>query len=106
MSKAERNRIAARFDMRCPYCGRWFTRKKHRVTMDHIVPKAKGGITHELNLRPACPSCNSAKADRTVEEFMAMIWTLVIHNKSRWEFGRLIRSRGCGPIPCPFGGNW
>ena len=106
MSKAERKRIAAQFDMRCSYCGIWFTRKKHRVTMDHVVPRAKGGLTEEQNLRPACLTCNSVKGDRTVEEFMSMIWTIVIHTGIRVRLKELVRMRGCGPQPCPFGGSW
>jgi 5-methylcytosine-specific restriction endonuclease McrA len=44
------------FNQSCVYCG-----SKERLTIDHVIPLAKGG-THELkNLLPCCKSCNSSK---------------------------------------------
>ena len=33
--------------------------------VEHIVPRAKEGASHESNLAFACPSCNLHKSDRT-----------------------------------------
>jgi len=43
----------------CSVCGR-----RDDLTLDHIVPKARGGTDAVSNLRVACRSCNSAKRDR------------------------------------------
>ena len=43
---------------RCHYCGAPAT------TVDHVIPKAKGGTDAMSNLVPACARCNSSKRDR------------------------------------------
>lgn len=43
----------------CHYCGRQFPPSK--ITMDHIVPIARGGESTRGNIVPACPDCNRAK---------------------------------------------
>lgn len=48
--------IKAAFDQRCAYCG-----KRRRLTMDHVVPLAKGGHHTAANIVPACQPCNSRK---------------------------------------------
>ena len=47
---------------RCLYCD------KPANTMDHIVPKSRGGRAEWMNAATACLSCNNRKADRTPEE--------------------------------------
>lgn len=37
------------------------------LTVDHIVPKSKGGSNDMSNLRPLCCSCNHKKADKMEE---------------------------------------
>jgi 5-methylcytosine-specific restriction protein A len=43
----------------CVQCGR-----TDDLTVDHIVPIAKGGKSDSHNLQTLCRSCNSAKRDR------------------------------------------
>lgn len=43
----------------CHYCGARFESKK--LTMDHIVPIARGGTSTQGNVVPACHSCNRDK---------------------------------------------
>lgn len=38
------------------------------LTLDHIVPKARGGSDSWENLVCACTSCNNKKGDRTPAE--------------------------------------
>lgn len=52
----------------CHYCG-----QRHRLrtlTVDHVVPRSRGGSNHLFNLVLACRPCNLAKADWPVEDFL------------------------------------
>ena len=49
----------------CTYCG-----SPYDLTIDHIVPRVQGGDHEPSNLATACRSCNSAKNDRTPEEWV------------------------------------
>lgn len=42
----------------CAYCGR-----SNPDTLDHVVPKARGGTTARSNLIASCACCNLAKSD-------------------------------------------
>jgi len=53
-------------DHRCAYCG-----CEAKLTADHAIPLSRGGSNFIENIVPACLSCNSAKRDRTAEEFLA-----------------------------------
>lgn len=43
----------------CAYCGR-----AKPTTLDHVVPKAKGGATIKSNLIAACGACNLEKSSQ------------------------------------------
>ncbi len=43
----------------CHYCGKKFSPKE--LTMDHIVPVARGGKSNKGNCVPACKKCNTEK---------------------------------------------
>lgn len=43
----------------CHYCGKKFTFKQ--LTMDHLVPLARGGRSTKDNLVPSCKKCNTKK---------------------------------------------
>jgi 5-methylcytosine-specific restriction endonuclease McrA len=43
----------------CHYCGNKFAAKE--LTMDHIVPLARGGTSTPGNIVPACRPCNRDK---------------------------------------------
>jgi len=55
-----RDQILLGWDYCCAYCRAPLDGKK--ATLDHVVPKAKGGLTVRQNLIPACPSCNISKS--------------------------------------------
>ncbi len=45
----------------CHYCGQSVAPKE--LTLDHIVPLARGGRSTKGNCVPACKECNSQKKD-------------------------------------------
>jgi len=51
---------------RCQYCGQQF--KGDVLTLDHVVPKSRGGKQSWDNLVTSCAPCNRRKDDRTPEE--------------------------------------
>jgi len=55
-----RREVLKRDNHSCQYCGA----RKH-LTLDHVVPKSKGGSHTWDNVVTACNSCNSRKGDRT-----------------------------------------
>ncbi|WP_018477459.1 HNH endonuclease [Pontibacter roseus] len=58
-----RHNVLRRDNFLCQYCG---TNKN--LTLDHLLPRSRGGETNWLNLVTACSRCNSRKGDRTPEE--------------------------------------
>lgn len=46
---------------RCQYCGQYSA----HLTLDHVVPKYRGGGSGWNNLVSACPQCNRRKGNRT-----------------------------------------
>ena len=62
-----RERLAARDGWECHYCGcalgQW------TATIDHKVPRAKGGAGKQENFVLACQLCNSDKGDQMHDEF-------------------------------------
>lgn len=53
----------------CHYCGQKF--QSRELTMDHVVPVARGGTSTPGNIVPACKGCNASKKLTTpVEELL------------------------------------
>ena len=47
----------------CQYCG-----SAKQLTIDHVIPRSKGGKTSWTNLVTACNRCNVLKGDKTLEQ--------------------------------------
>ena len=58
-----RKNIFSRDSNQCQYCG-----TQDNLTLDHVVPKAKGGKSTWSNLITACKGCNTHKGDCLPEE--------------------------------------
>ena len=43
----------------CHYCRQIFAPKE--LTMDHVIPLARGGRSEKFNLVPCCKACNTKK---------------------------------------------
>lgn len=54
--------VLRRDGRRCAYCGR------RADTIDHVVPRSRGGQHSWENCVAACRTCNSRKADRLLDE--------------------------------------
>ncbi len=50
----------------CQFCGRAFP--AHELTLDHVIPRSRGGHTDWDNLVACCHKCNNLKGDRLPEE--------------------------------------
>ena len=68
---SQRAKILAMFNQRCAYCGCMLD--DENATIDHIIPRAKGGTNCYENLFPACGKCNWMKTDMSIEEFRKFI---------------------------------
>ena len=55
----------------CFYCEKYFPARQ--LTMDHLVPLAKGGLSVKSNLVPCCKSCNSQKKNLLPTEWTDFI---------------------------------
>jgi CRISPR/Cas system Type II protein with McrA/HNH and RuvC-like nuclease domain len=61
--RPNRHRIYKRDGHECVYCG-----SKKDLTLDHVLPKSRGGGNDWNNLVTSCMKCNRRKADKTPEE--------------------------------------
>jgi 5-methylcytosine-specific restriction endonuclease McrA len=61
-----RRTVMARDLYTCQYCGG--QPGKHELTIDHVVPRSRGGATTWENVVTACAPCNRRKGDRLPEE--------------------------------------
>ena len=63
------------WDQKCAYC-----EKSDPRTLDHVVPKSKGGMTVRANLIPSCGDCNLKKSNMT--------WMLFFRQQEFWTLER------------------
>jgi 5-methylcytosine-specific restriction endonuclease McrA len=61
-----RRNVFARDGNLCQYCGRSFPTSE--LSLDHVVPRSRGGTTSWENIVCACVSCNVRKGGRTPHE--------------------------------------
>ncbi|MCL4488458.1 MAG: HNH endonuclease [Chloroflexi bacterium] len=61
-----RRTVLARDLYTCQYCGG--QPSKHDLTVDHVIPRSRGGATVWENVATACAPCNRRKGDRLPEE--------------------------------------
>ena len=62
--KISRRALFARDGWRCVYCGE----TGGRLTLDHVVPRSKGGDSVWENVVTSCAPCNLRKGDRLLHE--------------------------------------
>lgn len=64
--KFNRRNLYARDGNRCQYCGKKF--RTNDLSLDHVIPKSKGGRATWENMVCACLKCNTRKGGRTPKE--------------------------------------
>ncbi len=61
-----RKNVLARDELRCQYCGHRFPSRD--LTLDHVVPRSRGGKHCWTNVVAACYRCNDRKGQHTLRE--------------------------------------
>ncbi len=77
-----RQNLLLRDKFRCQYCGKLLKNPKDR-TIDHVIPKSRGGKTVWTNVVLCCKKCNLKKGNRTPEE--AGLKLLKIPKAPKWQ---------------------
>ena len=72
--KISRRALFARDDWQCVYCGQ----SGVRLTLDHVVPRSRGGDSVWENVVTSCAPCNMRKGNRLLEEA-----AMVLHRTPR-----------------------
>jgi 5-methylcytosine-specific restriction endonuclease McrA len=62
--KISRRALFARDNWRCVYCGA----SSGRLTLDHVLPRSRGGESSWENVVTSCGPCNHRKGNRTLKE--------------------------------------
>src|SRR3990170_850064 len=62
--RISRRVLFARDGWQCAYCGS----DGNRLTLDHVVPRSRGGTSVWENVVTSCAPCNHRKGDRLLEE--------------------------------------
>ena len=62
-----REYLLEKWNRKCAYCGVTNT----RLEIEHIKPLSKGGSNRVSNLAIACHSCNQAKSNQEIEQFLS-----------------------------------
>ena len=73
-----RKNVFLRDKCRCVYCG-----SGHQLTVDHVIPKSRGGKDSWENLVTACAACNNMKGDQLLAD---LGWHLVKQPKEPSAF--------------------
>lgn len=91
--RLSRREVFARDRHACQYCGQPV--KEKDLTLDHVMPRARGGAHTWENLVSACKDCNHRKAGRTPREARMQLRTKPARPAVTplHLFGRYARSR-------------
>jgi 5-methylcytosine-specific restriction endonuclease McrA len=95
--KFNRRNIYLRDNFTCQYCGT--KPPKEELTIDHVVPRARGGRSTWDNVVLACQGCNARKGSRPLEQLSMKLkkapkrpnWTSIVrhsmkrHNRPIWQ---------------------
>lgn len=66
LAKNIRHKVFEKYNHRCCECGA--THEDIMLTIDHIIPRSKGGTDDISNLQVLCAACNMDKGNNTWEQ--------------------------------------
>lgn len=69
VTQVKRLALYLRDGMCCVYCGDTIENGAV-LSLDHIIPRSKGGSNHERNLITACKRCNTRRHDRNISAWI------------------------------------
>lgn len=81
-NRPSRAMIYKRDGHKCQYCG-----STKELTIDHIIPRSRGGEDSWENLVVACMSCNTRKGDKLLEDT-----NLTLHTVPRKPLNKMLFS--------------
>ena len=67
MKSAKRRKVLKRDNYRCLECG-----SKDNLTVDHAIPKSKGGTNEMSNIITLCEKHNKRKGNRLRQKYVLM----------------------------------
>jgi 5-methylcytosine-specific restriction endonuclease McrA len=88
--KFNKNNLVLRDEFTCQYCIQEFD--KNSLTMEHVIPRSRGGKTSWENVCMACSKCNSAKGNKLIKP---------IKQPARPSFGELLTKAKQRPLSVP-----
>ena len=86
-----RKKIYERDNYSCQYCGNQRGSKNAKLSIDHIIPKSKGGQSTWENVVAACLKCNNKKSDSLLEDLGWKLLKKPVRPKNHVVDGKLQR---------------
>lgn len=84
IKKNKRLALYLRDSFTCAFCGIDMKGTDPRlITLDHIVPRAKGGTDDPTNLVTACLRCNCVKKDAPISQFAGAVKARAIRKQAK-----------------------
>jgi len=91
LRREKRLAIYLRDGLACTYCGA--TMEDGAVlTLDHLIPRSRGGSHATTNLITCCRRCNSARGSRSVRGFAAAVAEYLNHGVDARDIERHVRA--------------
>ena len=81
--------IFRRDGYKCIYCG-----SDKNLTLDHVIPKSRGGKNNWKNLATCCRKCNRLKDDSSVDEFLETTGYVMSHKPFKPNYAQFIKKMG------------
>lgn len=84
---SQRQKLAEEAQFRCGYCLLQERVSGVQLTVEHIMPKARGGTDAESNLRLSCRTCNEKKGIRTeaIDPMTGVVAPIFNRRLQQWD---------------------
>jgi 5-methylcytosine-specific restriction endonuclease McrA len=89
-----RENVYLRDEYSCQYCGVQYAHRE--LTLDHVLPRSRGGATSWRNVVAACGPCNRRKGQLTPDEAKMPLRT--VPTRPHWLAPRVLQL-GQHPVP-------